>query len=41
MGLQQTLMAAMVQDKWVYIKTLVMSMVQNKQVYSRHWWLPW
>jgi len=28
MGLQ-TLMAAMVQDKWVDVKTLVMSMAQN------------
>jgi len=35
MGLQ-TLMAATVQDKWVYVKTLVMSMVQNKCIYSRH-----
>jgi len=29
MGLQQTLIAVMVQDKWVYVKTLVMSMVKN------------
>jgi len=29
MDLKQTLIAAMVQDKWVYVKTLVMSMVQN------------
>jgi len=36
MGLQQTLMAAMAQDKWVYTKTSVMTMVQNKRVYSRH-----